>query len=142
MVSTKESLSGVEEKFVHRLEAELGDYFHLALSYNGPNSRLLHLNQTAEVFTDPTGGPASEPATLVENLRDEGVHRGSGQSIALGEHQCTLHLYTELLLLHFQETDSGLIIGVDSRSATNLQGFLEDISPAVSGILATERPTE
>ncbi len=61
------------------------------------------------------------------------------QSVALGEYQCTLHLYSKWLLLHFQETESGLIVGVDSRSASNLQGFLEDISPAVTGVLELDQ---
>ena len=117
-----------EQELIQYLQRDLGDYFYLAVSYDHSSTQTLYVSSTAE-------DKSLNLYALASQFRNEEAHLSESQSAALGTYRCSLRLYEEWLLLHFQEHNSGIIVGVDAQSASHLRDFLEDLSPVVSPVL-------
>ncbi|WP_418286287.1 hypothetical protein [Halorubrum sp. DTA46] len=125
------------QPLVRRLRAELGEYFKFAVAYDTADSRVLYRSPAAgRRLNDCAGEDSGDLHSLVDRFRSEERYEGETQPVDLGEHRCSLHLYSEWLLLHYRAVHSGVVVGVDAESAANLREFLEDISPAVSRTLS------
>jgi len=125
-----------QQTLVQRLRTELGEYLYLTLMYGDESTQLLYVSPTVEDnlrFTDDN--MAGSHATVAE-IKQCCTEQTGVQTLPFGDHRCSLHLYDEWLLLHYREPPSGVMIGVDAASASNLRGFLTDISPIVSDVLA------
>ncbi|WP_147435683.1 hypothetical protein [Halobellus sp. Atlit-38R] len=134
-MSPHDHLHNDEQELVRYLNDDLGEYFNLAVAYDDSDIRTLYLSPTAETTVTKSDIHSNDLHTLVADLRDEGISQNKLQSAILGEYRCSLYLYSEWLLLHYQESDEGVIIGVDAQSASNLRRFLDDLSPVVSAVV-------
>lgn len=124
-----------EQTLVRRLRAELGEYLYLAIAYHDEASQLLYVSSAAKRALRRSDEEITESHPTVTKIQQNCTKQTVGQTLPFGEHRCSLQLYDEWLLLHYQEPTSGVIIGVDAASASNLRDFLADISPVVSQVL-------
>ena len=128
-------LPSSEQRLVTRLRTDLGEYLYVVLVYHDESSQLLYLSSRAEQVLRRADESITESHPIVTQIQRSCTNQTAGQTLPLGDHRCSLHLYDEWLLLHYSEPPSGVIIGVDAASASNLRDFLADISPVVSDVL-------
>jgi len=125
-----------EHTLVQHLHAELGEYLYLTLTYRDEMRQLLYLSPAAETdLRYRSDEDVDETHPTVQKLQKTCTERAGSPALPFGTHRCSLHLYDEWLLVHYQQPPSGVIIGVDAASASNLRGFLNDLSPVVSRVL-------
>ena len=125
-----------EQTLVRRLRDELGEYLYLTLVYEEETSRILYLSPTAKRALRRADEAITESHPTVKKIRRSCTERPAKQTLPFGDHRYSLLLYDEWLLLHYREPSSGVIIGVDAASASNLRDFLADVSPVVSEVLS------
>lgn len=134
-----DSLSSDEQTLVRRLRAELGKYLYLTLAYHGETNQLLYVSSaTKRILRSCSDEEITESHPTVTKVQRVCTEGPTEQTLPFGTHRCSLQLYDEWLLLHYQESSSGVIIGVDAASASNLRDFLTDISPVVSNVLPAQ----
>lgn len=127
-----------QQTLVQRLRTELGEYLYLTLTYCDEASQLLYVSPTAADALNGTSEQLTESHPAVTDIKQSCTEQTGAQTLPLGDHRCSLHLYDEWLLLHYRESPSGVVIGADAASASNLRGFLADISPVVSDVLSNK----
>lgn len=124
-----------EQRLAQRLRTELGEYLYLALAYTDQSSRLLYVSSHAREVLRRSDEPIMASHPTVTEIQRSCTDQTAGRSLPLGDHRCSLQLYDEWLILHYPEPPSGVILGVDAASASNLRDFLGDVSPVVSDVL-------
>lgn len=124
-----------QQTLVQRLRSELGEYLYLTLIYHDDSSQLLQVAPTAADALSRADEQLTESHPTVTDIKRCCTEQAATQTLPFGDHRCSLHLYDEWLLLHYREPPSGVVIGVDAASASNLRGFLTDISPMISDVL-------
>ncbi|WP_147435643.1 hypothetical protein [Halobellus sp. Atlit-38R] len=135
-MSPHDDLHNGEQELVQYLNDDLGEYFNLAVAYDDSDIRTLYIAPTAETeVTKRDEIYLDDLHSLVADFRDQETPQNELQSAILGEYRCTLYLYRDWLLLHYQDADEGVIIGVDAQSASHLRRFLDDLSPVVSSVV-------
>jgi len=125
-----------EQRLVQRLRTELSEYLYVVLVYHDESSQLLYVSPHAKRALRHSDEPITESHPTLTQIKRSCTDQTTDQTLPLGEHRCSLQLYDEWLLLHYTEPPSGVIIGVDAASASNLRDFLADISPVVSDVLS------
>jgi hypothetical protein len=105
------------------------------LVYHDESSQLLYVSSHAKRALRRADEPITESHPTLTQIKRSCTDQTTDQTLPLGEHRCSLQLYDEWLLLHYSEPPSGVIIGVDAASASNLRDFLSDVSPAVYDVL-------
>jgi hypothetical protein len=112
---------------------------YLVFTYEEETNQVQYISSAAETTLcahTPADVDGSHPA--IQSIKQACMTRAGTPELPFGTHRCSVQLYDEWLLLHYQQSPSGLIIGVDAASAANLRGFLNDIRPAISQVLEAE----
>ncbi|GAA0533140.1 hypothetical protein ABNG02_09730 [Halorubrum ejinorense] len=125
-----------EQTLVRRLRHELGEYLYLTLVYRDETSELLYVSAAAKRVLRRSDERITESHPAVAKIRRCCTEGTARRTLPFGDHRCSLLLYDEWLLLHYREPSSGVIIGVDAASASNLRDFLADVSPVVTEVLS------
>lgn len=133
-VSPPESLSSSEERLLSRLQAELGKQLYVVLYYRETNTRPLYVSQSVAEKVDTQPNDQGSECEL-NRLKEVCIQQKTLEQPVAGEHRCSVQLYDEWLLFHCDQAAEGIIIGVDADCASNLRSFVQDISPAVSGVM-------
>jgi len=124
-----------QQTLVQRLRSELGEYLYVTLIYHDDSIQLLQVAPTAADALSRADEQLTESHPTVTEIKRCCTEQTAAQTLPFGDHRCSLHLYDEWLLLHYREPPAGVVIGVDAESASNLRGFLTDISPMISEVL-------
>jgi hypothetical protein len=135
MSPSDDPLPSGERRLVRRLRDELGEYLYVVIVYRDETSRLLYVSSAAKRLLRRSDEAITESHPAVTEIRRSCTGESGRRTLPFGDHRCSLRLYDEWLLLHYREPSSGVIIGADAASASNLRDFLTDISPVVSDVL-------
>ncbi|WP_114577156.1 hypothetical protein [Saliphagus sp. LR7] len=131
-------MSDGEADLIEFLLEETGDTLHMVVEYDPEGWRFLY-GETAVYEQVENWDTNSED--VVQAFRDEA--RGNTDRERLfdvGSFYCSLHLFDELILLHFNQPDErGVIFGYEPSAAANLTTFVELCVPhlrdhALSGL--------
>ena len=121
---------------VQRLRADLGEYLYLVLTYEEETSKVQYISSAAETTLCAHATADIDAAhPTIQTLKQTCTTGASTPELPFGTHRCSVELYDEWLLVHYQQPPAGVIIGLDAASAANLRGFLNDMRPAISQVL-------
>ena len=121
---------------VQRLRADLGECLYLVLTYEGETSQVRYVSSVAANALDapaPSDIDATHPT--IQMVHKACRTEAGGPELPFGTRRCSVQLYDEWLLVHYQQPPAGVIIGVDAASAANLRGFLNDMTPVMSRVV-------
>lgn len=106
------------------LVQETGDTLHTVVEYDADGWQFLY---GEEAVYEQVEDWETNSDDVVQEFRDEACRNTDREHLFdVGSFYCSLHLFDELLLLHFNQPDErGVIFGYDPSAASNLTTFVE-----------------
>lgn len=111
-------------ELVEFLLEETGETLHIVVEYDADEWQFLYVRETVHERINKWETQAAD--ILEEFRRDARRNTDREQLFSVGSFYCSLHLFDELILLHFSQPDEqGIIFGYDPIAASNLTTFVE-----------------
>lgn len=123
-------MSDTQIDLVEFLLQETGDTLHTVVEYDADEWRFLY---GAEAVSERIEDWDATSADVVQEFRQEARRNTDRERLFdVGSFYCSLHLFDELILLHFNQPDErGVIFGYDPSAASNLTTFVELCMPRI-----------
>lgn len=112
------------DELVDFLLEETGDTLYVVVEYDSDEWRFLYVR---DAVRERIEGWKIHTDEIIDDFRRE-AHRNTDreQLFNVGSFYCSLHLFDELLLVHFSQPDEqGIIFGYDPAAASHLTTFVE-----------------
>lgn len=119
-----------DDDLVEFLLEETGDTLHVVVEYDCDEWQFLYVHEAVRERIEDWEPHADE---IIDDFRRE-AHRNADreQLFDVGSFYCSLHLFDELLLVHFcQPDEQGIIFGYDPAAASNLTAFVDLCLPYI-----------
>lgn len=119
-----------DDELVDFLLQETGDRLYVVVEYDSDAWRFLYVRDAVREQIEDWETHADE---IIGEFRRE-AHRNADreQLFDVGSFYCSLHLFDELLLVHFSQPDKqGVIFGYDPAAASHLTAFVELCLPYI-----------
>lgn len=118
------------DDLVEFLLQETGETLHVVVEYDSDSWTFLYVREAVRQRVEDWETHADE---IIDDFRDE-AHQNADreQLFDVGSFYCSLHLFDELLLVHFcQPDEQGIIFGYDPAAASNLTAFVDLCLPHI-----------
>lgn len=123
-------MSGQGDPLVDFLLSTTGDRLYVVLEYDEDGRELRYVHEAARERIEAWEAAVGE---VIDGFRADAArnHEREGRFDA-GSFYCTLHLFEELILIHFSQPGGrGLLFGYDPAAAANLTSFVELCLPHI-----------
>lgn len=118
------------DELVEFLLEETGDHLHLVLQYDADAWEPLYMSDIADEVIAEAGADLND---LLDAFRREGRQNARLNALfGLDGYYCSLHLFGELVLLHFGQPDRrGIVFGYAPIAASHLTDFVAVTLPYI-----------
>lgn len=119
-----------DDELVDFLLQETGDRLYVVAEYDSDAWRFLYVRDAVRERIEDWETHADE---IIEDFRREAQRNADREQLFdVGSFYCSLHLFDELLLVHFYQPDEqGIIFGYDPAAASNLTAFVDLCLPHI-----------
>lgn len=119
-----------DDDLVEFLLGETGETLHVVVEYNSDEWQFLYVREAVRQQIEEWETHADE---IIEDFRREANRNADREQLFdVGSFYCSLHLFDELLLVHFcQPNEQGIIFGYDPAAAPNLTAFVDLCLPHI-----------
>lgn len=118
-----------DDDLVAFLLEETGETLYIVVEYDrdGPEFRYV-----SDVVSERMRDWEDRIDEILEQFRSESIRTSEWKELFdVGEFYCSLHLFDDLLVIHFNGDGSGIIFGYDPEAASNLTAFVELCLPII-----------
>lgn len=107
-----------------------GDRLYVVLEYD---ESAWHIRYVREAVRERMAGWEDSLDEIVDGFREDAARSGEREALfGVGSFYCSLHLFGDLILIHFSQPDGrGVLFGYDPDAATNLTAFVELCLPRI-----------
>lgn len=123
-------MPGGDDDLVAFLLEETGETLYVVVEYDSNEWQFLYVREAVRQRIAEWETHADE---ILDDFRREAHRNGDREQVFdVGSFYCSLHLFDELLLVHFcQPDEQGIIVGYDPSAASNLTAFVDLCLPHI-----------
>lgn len=119
-----------DDELVEFLLRETGERLHAVVEHDPDSWQFLYVSDSVHDRVEHWQDHLDE---LIDQFRDDARrNQNRKQLFDVGEFYCSLHLFDDLLIIHFSQPDGqGVIFGYNPAAASNLTTFVELCLPHI-----------